>query len=93
MLTCVVVPVAVDESEDDVAALTSSIKSIVPNVQFYFGVDEDYDNPWLLKYGSVIRVNGFGVGKALETALREAIKDGCDYVIKSDAHIVFKEFE
>jgi hypothetical protein len=93
MSTCLIIPVANDELEDDVALTVNSFKRFVPNATVFFGVDEDYANSWLSKYGSVIRVKGFGIGKALDSAVKEALKDNCEFIIKSDAHMYFVDFE
>jgi len=87
MSTCLIIPVAQDEEEQDVALTVNSFKRLVPNATVIFGVDEDYANSWLSKYGSVVRVKGFGIGKALDSAVKEALKDNCEFIIKSDAHV------
>jgi len=91
--TCLIIPVAPDEPEEDVALTVNSFRRFVPNATVLFGVDEDYDNTWLNKYGSVIRVKGFGVGKALNAAAIEALKDNCEFIVKADSHNYFESFE
>jgi len=91
--TCLIIPVAPDEEEQDVALTVNSFKRFVPNATVFFGVDEDYGNPWLGKYGSIIRVKGFGVGKALNAAVIEALKDNCEFIVKADSHNYFESFE
>jgi len=91
--TCLIIPVAPDELEEDVALTVNSFKRLVPNATVLFGVDEDYGNTWLNKYGSVIRVSGFGVGKALNAAAIEALKDNCDFIVKADSHNYFESLE
>ena len=93
MGTCLVIPVAPDEEEQDVTLTVNSFKRFVPNATVFFGVDEDYDNTWLGKYGSVVRVKGFGVGKALNAAVIEALKDNCEFIVKADSHNYFESFE
>ena len=93
MSTCLIIPVAPDEEEQDVALTVNSFKRFVPNAVVYFGVDQDYDGAWLGRYGSVIRVDGFGVGKALNATAIEALKDGCEFIVKADSHIHFEDFK
>jgi len=82
-----VVPLAEDETEASVKRLvwSSRIRELV------FCVDEDYPCRWPERYGHVVRVEGFGLGKALERGFRYAFLDlGADWVVRTDAHVEFK---
>ena len=93
MSAAFIIPVAPDEEEAHVSGLVASIRRLAPNALVMFCVDEDYSNPWLYRYGSVVRIRGFGVGKALDACVREALKDNVQYIVRTDAHNVFIEFE
>lgn len=93
MSTAFTVPVAPDEEEGHVRELVGSIRRLVPNALIMFCVDEDYGNTWLYKYGSVVRIKGFGVGKALDACVREAVKDNVSVIVRTDAHNIIREFE
>jgi hypothetical protein len=84
---CLTIPLAPDEEERDAAEL---LRSVGAASRVYFAVDEDYEEGWPHKYGAVVRVRGFGVGRALDAASREALKDGCSVVVRTDAHVVFR---
>jgi hypothetical protein len=86
-MLCLTVPMAPDENEASVKALTASVGS--PHV-IYFAVDEDYDETWPERYGHIVRIRGFGVGRALDAATLAALRDGCDVVVRTDAHVEFK---
>jgi hypothetical protein len=82
-----VVPMAEDETEASVRRLvwTSKVRDLV------FCVDEDYPHRWPERYGHVVRVEGFGVGKALERGFRYAFLDlGAEWVVRTDAHVEFR---
>jgi hypothetical protein len=90
---CLVIPLAPDESEGDVRLTVESFRRHAPGASVYFGVDEDFDRPWAHSLGSVVRIRGFGVGRALDAAVAAALKDSCEFVVKSDAHVYFEGFE
>ncbi|MBP1449082.1 MAG: hypothetical protein JZD41_03590 [Thermoproteus sp.] len=81
-----IIPIAIDETEEDFLLLSKNIKA-----EFYFAVDEDYDDEWPYKYGAVIRIRGFGLGRALDVAFEAAMRDSCEVFVRTDNHVLFPQ--
>ena len=88
MRICLAVPLAPDEVEEDTVKLIQSLRT---RAEVYFGVDEDYPHEWPKRYGHVIRVRGFGVGRALDAVFNVALRDGCDVIVRTDNHVYFPD--
>lgn len=80
-----VVPLAADERASDAERLirSSGIRDAV------FCVDEDYPHRWPHSLGHVARVEGFGLGKALDAGFRLALQLGAEWIVRSDNHVEF----
>jgi hypothetical protein len=53
--------------------------------------DEDARIPWAEALGHLVRCEGFGIGKALDTGFKYALQLSPEWIVKSDAHVVFTE--
>ena len=87
MSAVLVVPVAEDERYEwtRLAVESSGVGDAV------LVLDEDARVPWAAELGHVVRVEGFGIGKALDAGFRYALGLGAEWVVKCDAHVRFEE--
>jgi hypothetical protein len=83
----IVIPVAEDEdyTRTKLTIETSGIRDAV------LAADEDARVPWAEALGHLVRCEGFGIGKALDAGFRYALQLSPEWVVKSDAHVVFTE--
>jgi len=83
-----VIPLAADEKTQDVikTITTSGIKDVVMVTDYDVHVDSELE-----RYGDILRTDGFGIGKALNTGFLYAYYNGAEWIIKSDGHVVYSE--
>jgi hypothetical protein len=54
-------------------------------------LDEHARVPWAEGLGHVVRAQGSGLGRALDAGFRYALQLGAEWIVKSDAHVRYRE--
>jgi hypothetical protein len=81
----IVIPIAEDEdyTKTRLTIETSGIRDAV------LVADEDAKIPWAETLGHLVRCQGFGIGKALDEGFKYALQLLPEWIVKSDAHVVY----